>query len=173
MKKMMVLFLWVTYVSCSGTGWAQNMIDLGRCELKVVQVREIESFQGEQGEKVKPSRRDARFMELKLEGMAYVDGVSAWYPQMFSALFIYRGMLRVTPAVALGIKWNDPISGEQERWFHKAGVSYNMGCNQSESMRAYVIVEIAREADSFQVQGPGFLPQVSVEPGAVSMEGHQ
>jgi hypothetical protein len=156
MKKI-VLFLIIGKALFISQIVAQEIIDFGKCQLKVTDIREITSFKGEQGI-VKPSRRDAKLLEIKVEGTSDTKGVTAFYPQMFAALFIYRGALRVTPAIAIGIKFKDPLSGNNiENWFNAPGVSFTSKSEVGDSISVYVIVEVAKETTEFKIQGPGII----------------
>ncbi|MFH1196485.1 MAG: hypothetical protein V1720_12345 [bacterium] len=155
----LILFL---FLITPATSNAQTIIDLGKCNLKIIENRERASFKDDDGEIIKPSRRDSRFIEIKVEGKAYTTGVSAWYPQMFAALFVYRGSVRVTPAIAVGIKFSDPLTGKREQWFHKEGVSYTAGCEDGQSIGTWVIVEIGKETTDFILQGPASIQNIKI-----------
>jgi hypothetical protein len=156
MKKA-VVFIYSMLMIASLDALSQTFLDLGKCNLKIVEVHEIQSFKGEKGE-VKASRRDAKLLEVKVEGVAYSDGVSAWYPQMFAALFNHRGASRITPALALGIKFTNPQNGENvAQWFNAPGVSFTAKHKAGDTVKTYLIIEIAKETNDFILQGPAVI----------------
>lgn len=164
MRALMLCLLLLLSTMSTGIIRADDVVDLGECGLKVTESREIESFKGEKGNLIKPSRRDAKFIELKVEGVANKNGKSLWYPQMFAAIFEYRGYVKIAPAVAIGIKFNDAKSGNQvEQWFNEANVSFAMGCEPGKSFAHYVIVEIPKEVTGFQLQGPTVIQSVELK----------
>lgn len=155
MKKL--LFLIIVLIAIAGNNLliAQSILDLGKCNLQITEIKEISSFKGARSGEVKPSRRDAKFLEIKVEGIANSDGLSGWYPNMFGALFTYRGALRITPAIAIGIKSKDPLSNKTlEQWFNDPDVSYTAKYNQGDKIVSYIIIEVARETTDFMLQGP-------------------
>lgn len=156
----MCLFM-AFYIIISANVNAQEIIDLGKCNLKITESREIESFKSNKGSTVKPSRRDAKLIELRVDGKTYMKGESAWYPQMFAAMFYYRGSLRITPGIAVGIKFTDPLSGEKkEQWFNEPGVSYTAKHEEGDNIGTWVVVEIAKETKDFILQGPAVIPPI-------------
>ena len=141
----------------------QAVLNLGKCDFKISEIREVPGFKGENGI-VKPSRRDAKLLEIKLEGKANSDGASAWYPQMFAAIFYYRGALRITPALAIGMKFKDPLKGENiEQWFNAPGVSFTSKNKEGDPLATYLIVEIAKETNDFILQGPSIITETGLK----------
>jgi hypothetical protein len=135
-----------------------------KAPVPLTEVNEVEGFKGEKGNTIKPSRRNAKFVEIKLEGKAYADGKSGWYPAMFGVLFKYRGTTKITPATALGIKFTNRKTGnKEEHWFNEPDVSFVMGCKTGESFAHYLIVEIPKEVTAFLLQGPAALQHLQLK----------
>lgn len=164
MKQVIVCLMLGLLFAFANDSRAKDIIDLSACDLKVTEIREIEGFKGEKGDMIKPSRRNAKFVELKLEGTANAEGESAWYPKMFAAVFEYRGSLKISPAVALGLKFSDKASGsKREQWFSEPEVSFTMKNKMGESFAHYLIIEIPEESKDFHLQGPAAIQQVQLD----------
>ena len=164
MRRITLPLLLMSVFVFPGKNFAQDFIDLGKCKIRVTEIKEIKSFKSKKGKTVKPSRRNAKFMELKLEGESYAEGKSAWYPKMFGAMFLYRGVMKITPAIALGIKFKNRTTGNaEEHWFYDPEVSFTMGCKPGESFVHYVIVEIPKDVTDFTFQGPVMIQKLRVD----------
>ena len=138
---------------------AADLVDFGGFNIKVTEFKEINSFTGEKGDVIKPSRRDAKFVEVTLEITATAGGEFVLYPAMFSALCSYRGTAKAIPARALGTKIKDRSSGEvTEYWYHEPDVSVILEVKAGETFRKFLVVEVPKEVDVFLVQGPKVIP---------------
>ena len=164
MKTMVGLFV---FMSLSLSIWpvgAQDLVDFGSCNLKIIQADEIESFKGENGNLIKPSRRDTRLVEVTIEINPTSTGAFGLYPAMFSALFTYRGVIQVTPAVALGTKIVDRMSGDKrEYWYNEPDVSIILEVKAGERFIKYVVLEVPKETDALMLQGPTFVGPVGLD----------
>jgi len=139
--------------------YAADLVDFGAFDLKVTEFKEITGFTGEKGDVIKPSRRDAKFVEVTLEITANAGGEFVLYPAMFSALCSYRGVAKALPARALGTKIKDGFSGGvTEYWYNEPGVSVVLEVSAGETFRKYLVVEVPKEIDLFLVQGPKVIP---------------
>ena len=158
MGRVIGLFVLLSLSISSGAIRAQELIDFGSCNLKVIEVREIEGFTGEKGKMVRPSRRDAGFVEVEIEMNPDSSGAFGLYPAMFSALFRYRGVVQVVPAVALGTKIVDRLTREKrEYWYNEPDVSIILEFEAGECFSKYVVLEIPKEVSAFQLQGPAII----------------
>jgi hypothetical protein len=138
---------------------AADLVDFGSFESKVTGYKEINSFTSEKGDVIKPSRRDAKFVEVTIEITATAGGEFVLYPAMFSALCSYRGTAKAIPARALGTKIKDRSTGKvTEYWYHEPEVSVILGVKAGETFRKYLVVEVPKEVDEFLVQGPKVIP---------------
>jgi hypothetical protein len=139
--------------------YAGDLVDFGAFESKVSGYKTIDSFTGEKGDVVKPSRRDVKFVEVTLEITATAGGEFVLCPGMFSVLCNYRGTAKAIPAVALGTKVKDRSTGEvTEYWYHDPAVSVILEVKSGETFQKYLIVEVPKEVDRFLVQGPKVIP---------------
>ena len=164
MHKIIVIGLLVLFLGGSAGAGELALIDFGSCQIEVTNVREIDQFTGENGDIVKPSRRDARFIEVKLSCAAIEEGEFALYPSMFGALFRYRGLAQIVPAVALGTKISDKVTGEtKEYWYNEPDVSIVIGVSANERFSKYLILEISKEVNDFVLQGPMSIQTLTLE----------
>jgi hypothetical protein len=131
------------------------LINFGNFQIEAIDYDEIDQFTGENGNVIKPSRRDARFIEVKLRCKANETGEFCLYPSMFSTLFCYRGIAQAVPAVAMGTKIVDKMTGEtREYWYNEPEVSIILGVKKDETITKYFVLEIPKEVDDFIFQGP-------------------
>jgi len=164
MNKVIIAGLLILLMFSTVNAAEPKLIDFGKCQLEVINFDEINQFTGEKGNVIKPSRRDTRFIEVKLRCQTNEAGEFGLYPSMFGAMFRYRGMTQVAPAVAIGTKINDKLTGEiREYWYNEPDVSIILGLKADEKFIKYIILEIPKEVDDFIIQGPRVIQVLSLE----------
>lgn len=155
MKTMIKAGLVILFLAGTVGATELTLMDFGKFQLEVTDYHEIDNFTGENGDIIKPSRRDARFIEVELRCNTDVRGEIGLYPKMFSAMFYYREIATVVPAVAMGTKWVEKESGEyKEAWYNAPGVAIIVGLEAGETFTKYFILEIPKEVDNVIFQGP-------------------
>jgi hypothetical protein len=102
-------------------------------------------------------------VEVELEISPDSSGAFGLYPAMFSALFQYRGVTPVAPAVAIGTKILDRMSGDsREYWYNEPDVSIILEFKAGERFSKYVVLEVPEEVSDFVVQGPAVIQAVEL-----------
>jgi len=141
--------------------FSQNLLDFGKFDIKVLEVKKIESFTGENGDVVKVSKRSNQLFEIKLEITSYDEGEFGLYPKMFNCMCLYRNEVLVVPAVAIGTKVKDKSTGTiSEYWYTDPEVSIIIGVGKNERFIKYIILEIPKETEKFYLQGPKILGEI-------------
>ena len=162
MKKMKIILtiILLSFISISNL-FSQKLLDFGKFDTKVLEVKKIESFKGENSEVIKASRRNYQLFEIKLEMISNEEGEFGLYPKMFNCMCLYRGEVLVVPAIALGTKVKDRSSGVvSEYWYTDPEVSIIIGVGKSERFRKYVVVEVPKETEKIYLQGPKVIDEV-------------
>ncbi|MBN1968268.1 MAG: hypothetical protein JXR48_11395 [Candidatus Delongbacteria bacterium] len=138
-----------------------DLLNFGNFNVEVVKQTKISSFTGEDGELLKPSKRDLQFYELELQITANESGEFCLYPHMFSGMFYYRDVPRVIKASALGtkVKENKVV---KEYWYTLPDVSVAIEVEKGESFKRYIILEIPKEVKSFKLIGPSEIGMVKL-----------
>jgi len=151
----------VTLISITNV-FSQKMLDFGKFDIKILEVKSIESFMSENGETVKTSKRSNKLLEIKLEITSNDEGEFALYPKMFNCMCVYRGEILVIPAVAFGTKVTDRSNGTvSEYWYNDPEVSIIIGVGKNDKFRRYVILEIPKETENFYLQGPKVIADIN------------
>lgn len=131
-----------------------RFLDLSSCEMKVGEIREVESIQGERGKVLKASRRDAKLIEVEFVGMTETGGTTGIYPTGFSVMCSYRRAAKIFPSIAVGVKHSGPDGESLDYWLNEEGVSMIMGYSEGEKIRFFAVFEVPRTATGFVVQYP-------------------
>nr|NQU90053.1 hypothetical protein [Bacteroidota bacterium] len=157
-SKTLITLVVIALISISKIS-GQELLDFGKFETKVLVVKKVESFTGENGEIIKASKRNNKLLEIELEIISNDRGEFGLYPKGFSCTYYYRDVLQIVPAVAIGTKVN--ISGTvNEYWYTDPDVSVIIGVGQNEKFKRYVIIEIPKETEKFYLQGPKVIAEV-------------
>ncbi|MCB2229821.1 hypothetical protein KQH82_03830 [bacterium] len=153
-SKASIVFAWL--VMTYSVAYAElELLNFGEFPVESVEFTEIAEFTGENGNSIKPSRRDTRFVEVKLVCTSNAAGEFALYPKMFSALFRFRGVAQIAPAVAMGTKTIDKFSGQtREYWYNEPDVSIVVEIEAGERIVKYFVFEVPEETGSFVFHGP-------------------
>lgn len=153
-------FIVLTLVSISVCAEEEiSFLDLNICEMKVGQMRDVASVQGERGKTIKPSRRDAKLIEIEFLGVTESGGTTGIYPAGFSVLCAYRRSAKIFPSVAVGVKHSGADGERLEYWLNEEGASMMMGFSPGEKIRFYAVFEVPKDSTDFQIQYPVFLKQ--------------
>lgn len=159
--KTMLIVAFVMLISITNV-FSQKMLDFGKFDIKILEVKNIESFTSESGETVTTSRRSNKLLEIKLEITSNDIGEFALYPTMFNCMCVYRGEMLVVPAVALGTKVTDRSTGTvNEYWYNDPEISVIIGVGMNEKFRKYVIIEIPEDTENFYLQGPKVIAEIN------------
>ena len=159
MKTILIVIL-ILFISISN-GFSQKLLDFGKFNTKILEVKKIESFRSENGDIIKASKRSNQLFEIKLQITSYDEGEFGLYPKMFNCMCLYRDEVLVVPAVALGTKVNDKGSGPvTEYWYTDPEISITLGVGKNEKFRKYLIIEAPKEAGKFYLQGPKVIGEV-------------
>lgn len=134
-------------------------LDLNHCEMKVGQIQEVKSIQGDRGKVLKPSRRDAKLIEVEFLGVTESGGTTGIFPQGFSVLCTYRRSAKIFPSAAVGVKHAKPDGELSEYWLNEEGASMMMKYSPGEKIRFFAVFEVPENAEDFLVQYPVLLNQ--------------
>lgn len=160
MRILLIILFFFTFNS--GVFCAEPLLDFGKFTTKVLETKQINSIIGEDGKTIKASRRDAKLLELKLEIIADVPGEFCLYPKMFSVQCSYRRVPMIIPAIALGTKISDKMTGEtKEYWYTDPEVSIILEVSGGERFYKYLIIEIPKKVETFQLLGPAVIQEVN------------
>ena len=138
-------------------------LDLGKCHVVVQEVNQVEKIKGNRGKTTEASKRGSILLELEIHGTGPSEGAVALYPSMFSMTCAYRGVRRILPSLAIGIKPRMPMGEIQPYWLNDAEASMLIGCDEGEDIEFYAIFEVPEEVKEFTFQIPQALQQVSPE----------
>jgi len=139
----------------------QELLDFGKFNIKILEVKKIENFIGEHSEVVKASKRSNQLFEITMEIISSDEGEFGLYPKMFNCMGIYRDEVLVVPAVALGTKVKDKSTGMiSEYWYNDPDVSIIIGVGKNEKFIKYVIIELPKETEKFYLQGPQVIAEI-------------
>jgi hypothetical protein len=140
---------------------AAGPLDLGKCHLVVQEVNQVEKIEGDRGKTTEASKRGSVLIELEIHGTGPSEGKVGLYPSMFSLTCVYRGVQRILPSLAIGIKPRMPTGEIQPYWLNNPEASMLIGCYEDEDIEFYVIFEVPEEVKEFAFQIPRVLQQVS------------
>ena len=158
----LVLFFIIAYAL--GTVQAQDLsdnpkylklVDLTKCNMKITAIEHSKGVTSEEGEKITPSRIDAKLLLVKLEGVAYDFGRLSYNPGLFGVNYIYKGSLTFVPARAIGLRGKTPDGKKFEVWKSNPKVSFNsLVESKGEKINIWVAVEIPKAVNEFYVRIP-------------------
>lgn len=103
-----------------------KLVDFAQCNLKVTEIETVKSITLNDGKTLSPSRRDAKLVLVKLEGIAPDFGRISYNPSLFGVNYIFRGSLSFSFAKAIG--WRGvTLDGEvTDIWHYKAESAFNI-----------------------------------------------
>ena len=132
-----------------------KLLDLAKCNMKITKIEHSKGITSEEGEKITPSRLDAKLLLVKLEGTAYDFGRLSFNPGLFGVNYISKGSLTFAPARAIGIRGKTPDGGMFEAWKSNSRVSFNTLVESAgETVSIWVVVEIPENINEFYVRIP-------------------
>ncbi|MBU2651497.1 MAG: hypothetical protein KKA81_11225 [Bacteroidetes bacterium] len=162
MKTKITLLVCAILLSASHI-FSQKLLDFGKFEVQIAEVKKIENFTSESGDLISANKRSNQLFEVKLEITSYDEGEFGLYPKMFNCMFQYRGQVLVTAAVAFGTKVIDRGTGTTtEYWYTDPEVSINIGVGKNDKFKRYLIVELPREVTKIFIQGPKVIGEISL-----------
>jgi hypothetical protein len=138
-------------------------MDLGKCDLEVKEITQVEKVKCDRGKTVEASKRGSVLIELEIQGTAASEGEVALYPSMFSLGCAYRGVRRILPSLAIGIKPRMPTGEIRPYWLNDPEASMLIGCQEGEDIEFYALFEVPQEVKEFTFQIPQTLRQVSTD----------
>jgi hypothetical protein len=141
-----------------------GLLDMGECNLVVENVRKIESIKGDRGKVTEASRRNSVLIELEIHGTGPSDGKVGLYPMMFSLTCVYRGVQRILPSLAIGIKPKMPTGKVQPYWLNEPEASMLIGCEEGDDLEFYAVFDVPEDVTEFSFQAPQALQQVLTGP---------
>ena len=133
-----------------------NLVDFAECNIKVEKYSFPEIVKLQDGTYIKPSRMDAKLIELKLSGVAPEIGRISLNPFLFGINCMFRDHLKFLSAKAIGVKGKNPDTDEViEIWYWKKEDSFNYFVESvGIKFEFYLLVEIPKEIDEFYLRIP-------------------
>jgi len=137
-----------------------GLLDMGECNLAVEEVRQVDEIKGDRGRVTEASRRNSVLIELKIHGTGPSEGEVGLYPSMFSLTCVYRGVRRILPSLAIGIKPRMPMGEIKPYWLNDPEASMLIGCEEGEDIEFYAVFDVPEDVAEFSFQAPHALQQV-------------
>jgi hypothetical protein len=137
-----------------------GLLDMGECNLVVGQVRQVESIEGDRGKVTEASRRNSVLVELEIQGTGPSEGEIGLYPSMFSLSCVYRGVRRILPSLAIGIKPRMPTGEIKPYWLNDPEASMLIGCEEGDDIEFYAVFDVPEDVTEFTFQVPHAVQQV-------------
>jgi len=132
-----------------------KLLDLAMCNMKITEIENTKGVTSEEGEKITPSRIDAKLLLVKLEGVAYDIGRLSYNPGLFGVNYINKGSLTFVPTRAIGIRGKTPDGKKFEVWKSNSKVSFNtLVTSVGENVNIWLVVEIPKSINEFYLRIP-------------------
>ena len=141
--------------------------DLTKCQLKVGEIERVDKVQLGDGATLSPSRRDAQLVLIQLTGTPDEAATVSIAPGLFGVNYVWRGMLRLGVAKAVGIRGKTPQGQHIERWIHEPDASMSFPVEpEGDPIRFWIAVEIPKDVREVSVRFPAVIRDQAQIPSA-------
>lgn len=142
---------------------AQNtsMVDLGKCNLKIVEIEYLKKVQTDKG-MLKPASGKNRLVAVTLKGRVKDAGTFILTPDLYSVIYNYRRTMGLSRSVAIGSRGKSKSTGEyKEIWFSSEEVRLLAEYGANEDLELFILFDLPKEVEEFEVQIPAFAEKSS------------
>ena len=132
-----------------------HVVDLAKCDLKVVEVENVDHVQLDSKTVLTPSKKDARLVLLHLRGVSPEIGVIPCHAPSFGVHYRGEESVAFSAAKSFGIRGKTEEGKPFEVWFNRLQDMINLRIETpGEEVDFWLAVEIPKDVKAFVVRIP-------------------